>query len=85
MKQVYYFYMDQCKGCGEFNEIYQEIVDYKLDDFEFEKINVMESMEFAKSLNVSNTPTLVMYDDSSEVRRVNRQLTKPDYIRFLFD
>ena len=61
-----YFYDPDCKGCETFNEVFDQIVNYNLNDIEFEKVNVVESRELVNGLKVTTTPSCILYKDDKE-------------------
>lgn len=57
-KKLYYFYMDGCGHCIEFNAIWDKIVNQnKESKIEFVKANISDS-EDAKTLKVNSAPTI---------------------------
>lgn len=84
MKQVLYFYMASCKGCKTFDKVFDDIVGYNLDGYEFEKVNVLECFEFCKGLNVTTTPSFILYNDDKEVDRKSFGMNRDDFLKFIF-
>lgn len=57
-KKLYYFYMEGCGHCVEFNDIWDKILkNHKDSKVEFVKANIADS-EVAKELKVNSAPTI---------------------------
>lgn len=57
-KKLYYFYMNGCGHCIEFNTIWDKILNkYKESNIEFVKANISDS-EDAKLLKINSAPTI---------------------------
>lgn len=72
------FYSEDCAPCEVLAPIYEKMASKYGEHIKFVKILRQENREFAKSLNVSSSPTVLFYKDGQEVgRRLNGFMNKP--------
>ena len=76
--------MEGCDGCADFDKTFTEVENYKLDGYDFQKFNVLDSMEFTKSLNIATTPSIILYVDDAEIDRINIGLDRNEFLKFIF-
>lgn len=72
------FYSEDCAPCEVLAPIYEKMSEKYGDYIKFIKILRQENREFAKSLNVSSSPTVLFFKDGHEVgSRLNGFMNKP--------
>lgn len=72
------FYSEDCAPCEVLAPIYEKMAEKYGDHIKFVKILRQANREFAKSLNVSSSPTVLFYKDGKEVgSRLNGFMNKP--------
>ncbi|MDI6600790.1 MAG: thioredoxin-disulfide reductase [Thermoanaerobacteraceae bacterium] len=73
------FYSTDCPPCNQLEPIYERLAETYGKHMDFIKIYRQGNKEFAKSLGVTGSPTVLFYRDGKEVReRLNGYLTKPE-------
>lgn len=76
------FYSTDCPPCNQLEPIYERLAETYGEYMDFIKIYRQGNREFAKSLGVTGSPTVLFYRDGKEVReRLNGYLTKPEVRR----
>lgn len=72
------FYSEDCAPCEVLAPIYEKMADKYGEYIKFVKILRQANREFAKSINVSSSPTILFYKDGKEVgSRLNGFMSKP--------
>ena len=72
------FYSEDCAPCEVLAPIYEKMADKYGQHIKFIKILRQTNREFAKSINVSSSPTVLFYKDGKEVgTRLNGFMNKP--------
>jgi thioredoxin reductase (NADPH) len=72
------FYSEDCAPCEVLAPIYEKMVDKYGEYIKFVKILRQTNRDFAKSINVSSSPTVLFYKDGREVgTRLNGFMNKP--------
>ncbi len=72
------FYSEDCAPCEVLAPIYEKMAEKYGDHIKFVKILRQENREFAKSLNVSSSPTILFFNDGKETgSRLNGFMNKP--------
>lgn len=72
------FYSEDCAPCEVLAPIYEKMVDKYGEYIKFVKILRQTNRDFAKSINVSSSPTVLFYKDGKEVGiRLNGFMNKP--------
>lgn len=72
------FYSEDCAPCEVLAPIYEKMADKYGQHIKFIKILRQANRDFAKSLNVSSSPTVLFYKDGKEVgSRLNGFMNKP--------
>lgn len=72
------FYSEDCAPCEVLAPIYDKMAEKYGDHIKFIKILRQDNREFAKSINVSSSPTVLFYKDGKEIgTRLNGFLNKP--------
>lgn len=76
------FYSDDCAPCDVLAPIYENMEQKYGEHIEFFKIHRQNNREFAKSFNVTGSPTVLFFKDGKEVGgRLNGFMTKPQVRR----
>ncbi len=74
------FYSEDCAPCEVLAPIYLKMAEKYGDYIKFIKMLRQENREFAKSLNVSSSPTVLFFKDGHEVgSRLNGFMNKPQF------
>ena len=72
------FYSEDCAPCEVLAPIYEKMADKYGSHIKFVKMLRQSNRDFAKSLNVSSSPTVLFYKDGFEVgKRLNGFMNKP--------
>lgn len=72
------FYSEDCAPCEVLAPIFEKMAEKYGDYIKFVKILRQDNKEFAKSINVSSSPTVLFYKDGHEVgTRLNGFMNKP--------
>jgi thioredoxin reductase (NADPH) len=72
------FYSEDCAPCEVLAPIYEKMADKYGQYIKFVKILRQNNRDFAKSINVSSSPTVLFYKDGKEVgTRLNGFMNKP--------
>ena len=72
------FYSEDCAPCEVLAPIYEKMADKYGQHIKFVKILRQANRDFAKSINVSSSPTVLFYKDGREVgTRLNGFMNKP--------
>ncbi len=72
------FYSEDCAPCEVLAPIYEKMAEKYGEHIKFVKIMRQANREFAKSINVSSSPTVLFYKDGKEVgSRLNGFMNKP--------
>jgi thioredoxin reductase (NADPH) len=72
------FYSEDCAPCEVLAPIYEKMAEKYLGLIKFVKILRQDNRDFAKSLNVSSSPTVLFYKDGKEIgSRLNGFMNKP--------
>jgi len=72
------FYSEDCAPCEVLAPIYEKMAEKYGEYIKFIKMLRQENREFAKSLNVSSSPTVLFFKDGNEVgTRLNGFMNKP--------
>ncbi len=80
------FYSEDCAPCEVLAPIYEKMAEKYGDHIKFVKILRQANREFAKSINVSSSPTVLFYKDGKEVgSRLNGFMNKPQVRKAIED
>jgi thioredoxin-disulfide reductase len=80
------FYSEDCAPCEVLAPIYEKMAEKYGDHIKFVKIMRQANREFAKSINVSSSPTVLFYKDGKEVgSRLNGFMNKPQVRKAIED
>ncbi len=80
------FYSEDCAPCEVLAPIYEKMAEKYGDHIKFVKILRQANREFAKSINVSSSPTVLFYSDGKEVgSRLNGFMNKPQVRKAIED
>lgn len=80
------FYSEECAPCEVLAPIYEKMAEKYGDHIKFVKIMRQANREFAKSINVSSSPTVLFYKDGKEVgSRLNGFMNKPQVRKAIED
>ena len=80
------FYSEECAPCEVLAPIYEKMAEKYGDHIKFVKIMRQANREFAKSINVSSSPTVLFYKDGKEVGvRLNGFMNKPQVRKAIED
>lgn len=72
------FYSEDCAPCEVLAPIFDKMADKYGDHIKFVKIVRQQNKEFAKSINVTSSPTVIFYNKGVEIgKRINGFVTKP--------
>lgn len=72
------YYSDECPPCEVLAPIYEKMATIYGDYIKFVKIYRQENKEFAKSLGVTGSPTVLFFNHGKEIgTRLNGYMTKP--------
>ena len=72
------FYSDDCAPCEVLAPIFEKMAEKYDGHIKFVKMHRQENREFAKSLNVSGSPTVLFFKDGKEVgKRLSGFMNKP--------
>lgn len=72
------FYSDECPPCEVLAPIYEKMAEKYGEHIKFVKIFRQENKEFARSINVTGSPTVLFYKNGEEVgHRLNGFMNKP--------
>ncbi len=72
------FYSDECPPCEELAPIFEKMAEKYGEHIKFVKIFRQENKEFAKSINVTGSPTVLFYKNGKEVgQRLSGFMNKP--------
>lgn len=72
------FYSEDCAPCEVLAPIFEKMADKYGDHIKFVKLIRQQNKEFAKSINVTSSPTVIFYNKGEEIgNRLNGFLTKP--------
>jgi thioredoxin 1 len=63
------FYADWCVPCKRISPVIDNL-NTKMEDVEFEKVNVEEQYELAEKYNITSVPTFVFEREGNEVHRI---------------
>ena len=64
------FWAEWCHPCKSQHKVLEELADEKHDFFKIATLNVDDNKVVSAKLNVSNIPTLILYKNGEEVRRM---------------
>lgn len=80
------FYSEDCAPCEVLAPIYEKMAEKYGDHIKFVKIMRQANRDFAKSINVSSSPTVLFYKDGKEVgSRLNGFMNKPQVRKAIED
>lgn len=80
------FYSEDCAPCEVLAPIYEKMAGKYCNHIKFVKIMRQANREFAKSINVSSSPTVLFYKDGKEVgSRLNGFMNKPQVRKAIED
>jgi len=80
------FYSEDCAPCEVLAPIYEKMAEKYGEHIKFVKILRQANREFAKSINVSSSPTVLFYKDGKEVgSRLNGFMNKPQVRKAIED
>ena len=80
------FYSEECAPCEVLAPIYEKMAEKYGDHIKFVKIMRQANREFAKSINVSSSPTVLFYKGGKEVgSRLNGFMNKPQVRKAIED
>jgi thioredoxin 1 len=71
-----------CAPCASLTNVI-ETTDLVVD--EIQMIDIDESPDIAKEYGIRGIPTLILYEDGTEIRRTSGALTKEQLIQFVGD
>lgn len=80
------FYSEDCAPCEVLAPIFEKMADKYGENIKFVKILRQANREFAKSINVSSSPTVLFYKDGKEIgTRLNGFMNKPQVRKAIED
>lgn len=80
-KCVVDFYATWCGPCKMFTPIFEEVA--KDNNFKFVRVNVDENSDIAREYGVMSIPTVILFENGSEVKRNVGFMNKNEFIEFL--
>lgn len=80
-KAVVDFYATWCGPCKMFGPIFEELSsDY---DFNFIKVDVDKNSDIARKYGVMSIPTIILFENGVEKKKIIGFMSKDDFIEFL--
>lgn len=64
------FYATWCGPCRMLAPILEEIANFVGDTYKFGKLDIDEAFKIAKNYTVMSVPTLIIFEDGVEIKRV---------------
>lgn len=81
-KTILDFYADWCGPCKMLAPIFTQL-DSEMENVTFGKVNVDEEQKLAQQFNVSTIPTLILFEDGKEVKRIKGFVSKEKLFSFI--
>ncbi len=80
-KAVVDFYASWCGPCKMFAPIFEEVANEM--DFNFIKVDTDNNSDLARGYGVMSIPTIILFENGSEVKRYIGFMSKEEFIKFL--
>lgn len=80
MKKVLKFSASWCGPCKMLSKVLEEVN----SPIEIEEIDIDQNLDLARQHNIRGVPTLVMYNNGMEVKRVSGLLNKAEIENWLY-
>ena len=80
-KAVVDFYATWCGPCRMFGPVFEEVS--KDEDFNFVKLDVDKYSDIAREYGVMSIPTVILFENGNEVKRLTGFMSKDEFIEFL--
>ncbi len=75
------FYATWCGPCKMFAPIFEEVANEM--DFNFIKVDTDNNSDLAREYGVMSIPTIILFENGSEVKRHTGFMSKEEFVKFL--
>lgn len=75
------FYATWCGPCRMFGPIFEEVSSE--NNYNFVKLDVDKSEDIARKYGVMSIPTIILFKDGKEIKRMTGFMSKDDFVKFL--
>lgn len=80
---VVYFFSPECRHCVEATPVLMDVADQ--EDIEIDQFNVLEYGDEAGPYRIESTPTIIVFENGQEVRRIDGNRPEDTFRAFLTD